>query len=194
VSKAIIKELRINQRIRARECRLIGEKGEQLGIMPFIQAMQLAREANLDLVEMSPMAVPPVCKLLDYGKFKYEQTKKEHSARKGQKNSLLKEMRLRPRIKEHDLESKLKIIRGFLEDGDKVKISLVFRGRESSHPERGWTILKKIAEDLKECGTLVGNPVTEGSNVSLTFIPQQHQLKKEAEPAKEGKDTANAKA
>ena len=153
----------------------------------------MAREANLDLVEMSPTAVPPVCKLLDYGKFKYEQTKKENKARKGQKGGMLKEMRLRPRIKEHDLDSKIKIIKKFLDDGDKVKISLVFRGREGSHPERGWTILKKLAEDLKDSGVLVGSPLTEGSNISLTFLPH-HTKVKEAESAKEGKETSDAKA
>jgi translation initiation factor IF-3 len=191
----IIKQLRINNQIRAAEVRVVGEKGEQLGVMPVAQALDLAKKANVDLVEVAPTAVPPVVRMQDYGKFKYEQTKKEHSARKGQKNSLLKEMRLRPRIKHHDLGSKIKLIRSFLEDGDKVKVSLVFRGREASHPDRGWTILKKIVEDLKDVGSLIGSPATEGANINVTFLPLQHQVKpKEAEPAKEGKDTANAKA
>jgi len=176
VKKSIIKELRVNQRIKAKEVLLIGETGEQLGVMSLAKALQLAKERNFDLVEVAPTAVPPVCRLLDYGKYKFEQAKKERKVRKGQKVGLLKEIRLRPRIKEHDLDAKIKIMKKLLGDGDKVKVSLVFRGREATHPEYGWKILKKVAEDLKGIGMIDGSPIVEETNMNLTILPY-HQRK-----------------
>lgn len=139
--------------------------------MPLTQALQIARERGLDLVEVVPVSVPPVCRLLNYGKYKYEQTKKERKLRKGQKAGLLKEIRLRPRIKEHDLEAKTRIIRKLLEDGNKVRVSLFFRGREVVYPERGWKILKKVVEDLKGVGVVEGSPTAEEKNMFLTLSP-----------------------
>ncbi len=167
----IVKELRVNEQIRAKEVRLIGETGGQLGIVPLVQALQIARERELDLVELVPTSVPPVCRLLNYGKYKYEQAKKERKLRKGQKTGLLKEIRLRPRIKEHDLEAKVRMIRRLLEDGDKVRVSVVFRGREVVHPERGWKILKKVMEDVKGAATIDGSPTVEETNMFLTLLP-----------------------
>jgi translation initiation factor IF-3 len=137
VGKDIIKQLRVNERIRAQEVRLVGEKGEQLGVMPLSQARETARKHNLDLVEVAPTAVPPVCRLLDYGKYKYEQAKKEQEARKNQKVSLLREVRLRPKIGDHDFEAKARIAKKLLANGDKVKVTIMFRGREITHPELG---------------------------------------------------------
>ena len=121
--------------IRTKEVRLVGDKGEQLGILPLYQAREVAKNRNLDLVEVAPTAVPPVCRLLDYGKFKYEQAKKEREARKSQKISLLREVRIRPKIGAHDFEAKARSAKKLLDGGDKVKITVLFRGREISHPE-----------------------------------------------------------
>lgn len=156
----------------------------QLGVMPLSQALQIAKESNLDLVEVAPTSVPPVCRLLDYGKYKYEQAKKERKIRKDQKTGLLKEIRLRPRIKEHDLDAKIKIIKKLLEDGDKVRVFLVFRGREVTHPEHGWKILRKVAEDLRGIGVVDGSPVVEETSMNLTFLP--HHQSRETRVGKEG--------
>jgi len=183
VRENIVKELRVNQGIRAKEVMLVGETGGQLGVMPLAKALQIARERSFDLVEVAPTAVPPVCRLLDYGKYKYEQAKKERKVRKGQKIGLLKEIRLRPRIKEHDLNAKINIMKKLLEDGDKVKVFVIFRGREVTHPEHGWRILKKVAEDLKGIGIIDGSPVVEDTNMSLTVLP--HHQRKEIKAGKE---------
>jgi translation initiation factor IF-3 len=129
------------------------------------RALQIADERNLDLVEVSPTSVPPVCRLLDYGKFRYEQTKKERKAKKGQRTGLLKEIRIRPRVKEHDLDTKIKIARKLLEEGDKVRVFVVFRGREVTHPELGVRALRKVAENLKDVASFDGAPSAE----SLSF-------------------------
>ena len=150
VSRDIIKKLRVNERIGAREVRLVGEKGEQLGIMPVVQAMEIARKQNLDMVEVAPTAAPPVCRLLDYGKFKYEQAKKEREARRSQKTSLLRQVRLRPKIDNHDFEAKARTVKKLLLSGDKVKVTVMFRGREITHPEIGWRLLQRMSESLKE--------------------------------------------
>ena len=158
VKQGIIKKLRVNERIIAREVRLVGEKGEQLGIMPLAQARELARRQNLDLVEVAATAVPPVCRLLDYGKYKYEQAKKEREARKSQKVSLLREIRLRPKIGAHDFEAKARKARKLLGEGDKVKVVVLFRGREITHPELGWKLLQRMAESLQEAASPEGKP------------------------------------
>jgi translation initiation factor IF-3 len=141
--------------------RVIGETGEQLGVVPIERALQIADEKNVDLVEVSPTAVPPVCRLLDYGKYRYEQTKKERKAKQGQRRGLLKEIRVRPRVKDHDLETKIKIAKKLLEEGDKVRVFVVFRGREITHPELGIRALKKVANDLKDVATLDGSSSAE---------------------------------
>mgnify|MGYP005863224861 CR=1 FL=1 len=146
---------------------MIGEGGEQLGVLPTSQALQIARERNADLVEVAPTAVPPVCRLLDYGRFKYEQTKREREARKNQKVVLLKEIRLRPKIDEHDINFKTKLIGRFLSEGDKVKITVVFRGRELAHTQLGKELLEKIANALKGVANVEKAPSMEGRNMTM---------------------------
>ena len=171
MSANIFKELRVNRQIRAREVRLIGEESEQMGVVPTEKALQIARERNLDLVEVASTAVPPVCRLLDYGKYRYEQTKKERKARVTQKGGALKEIRVRPRVQDHDLETKIKTAKKFLADGDKVRFFVIFRGREITHPELGLKALQKVANDLKEMAGLDGTPSLEGRIMSVVFSP-----------------------
>ena len=139
--------------------------------MPLVQARELAKKSNLDIVEVAPTSVPPVCRLLDYGKFKYEQRKKEQQAKKNQKVTILREIRLRPKIGIHDFDFKAKTAKKLLDDGAKVKITLMFRGREITHPELGWKILQRMAETLKEEGTLERQPVMEGRRMDIIMAP-----------------------
>ncbi len=193
VSKAIIKQLRVNERIIAREVRLVGEKGEQLGIMTLADAREVARKHSLDLVEVAPASVPPVCRLLDYGKFKYEQAKKEHQAKKNQKASLLREIRLRPKIGIHDFEAKARTAKKLITDGDKVKVTLMFRGRESTHPELGWKVLQQMVESLKDVATMERQPIMEGKRMNIILAPAGLKPKVK-EPVKEpAKEAQNAK-
>jgi len=185
VGKDIIKQLRVNERIRAQEVRLVGEKGEQLGVMPLSQAREIARKHNLDLVEVAPTAVPPVCRLLDYGKYKYEQAKKEQEARKNQKISLLREVRLRPKIGNHDFEAKARIARKLLADGDKVKVTIMFRGREITHPELGRKLLQRMIESLQDVASLDRQPVMEGRRLDIILAPATTQKAKIREEIKE---------
>ena len=178
VKRDIIKRLRVNERIIAREIRLVGEKGEQLGIMPLSQALETARRSNLDLVEVAATATPPVCRLLDYGKYKYEQAKKEREARKSQKVSLLREVRLRPKIGDHDFEAKARSARKLLDGGDKVKVTILFRGREITHPELGLKLLQRMTESLKEVASLERQPSMEGKRMSIILLPAATQKAK----------------
>ncbi len=175
VNKDIIKRLRVNEEIRAREVRLVGNKGEQLGIMPTTQALEIAKKNDLDLVEVAPIAVPPVCRLLVYGKFKYEQTKKERELRKSQKVSLLREVRLRPKIGNHDFEAKARSVRKLLDEGDKVKVTIMFRGREITHPEIGLRLLQRMVESQKETATIDRQPSMEGRRMNLFLSPLADQ-------------------
>ena len=159
--------------------RLVGEKGEQLGVMPLSQALETARSHDLDLVEVAATAVPPVCRLLDYGKYKYEQTKKERELRRSQKVSALREVRLRPSIDNHDFEAKARLAIKLLNGGDKVKVTVMFRGREITHPELGWALLRRIAESLKEVASLDRQPSLEGKRMSVIFSPTVTQKAKE---------------
>ena len=161
------RETRVNERVRAREVRLIDEDGQMIGVMSSAQALALARERDLDLVEVSPMAMPPVCKLMDWGRFKYEQAKKENEARKHQKTVELKEIRMRPRTDEHDLSVKVRKIEEFLAEGDKVKVGVLFRGREMAHPELGRVVLDKITSELKGTAVLERGPIMEGKMMSM---------------------------
>jgi translation initiation factor IF-3 len=161
------RETRVNERIRAREVRLIDENGEMMGVMPPARALDIARDRNLDLVEVSPNANPPVCKLMDYGRYKYEQAKKENEARKNQKTITLKEIRMRPRTDEHDVEVKTRKIQEFLADGDKVRVSVQFRGPDMRHPDIGRKLLDGIAEELKGIATIERTPVMEGRMMSM---------------------------
>ena len=157
----------MNERIRAREVRLIDENGEMIGVMPPLRALDIARERNLDMVEISPNALPPVCKLMDYGRFKYDQAKKENEARKNQKTITLKEIRMRPRTDDHDVEVKTRKIQEFLADGDKVRVSVQFRGAEMRHPDIGRKLLDEIAEILKGTATIERSPMMEGRMMSM---------------------------
>ena len=191
VSKDIIKRLRVNNMIRAREVRLVGEKGEQLGIMPLSQAQETARKHNLDLVEVAPTAVPPVCRLLDYGKYKYEQAKKEQEARKSQKVSLLRQVRLRPKIGNHDFEAKARIARKLLADGAKVKVTIMFRGREITHPDIGWKLLQRMSESLKEVASQERLPAMDGRQMNIILTPTATPKTKIKEEVKEAQDAKN---
>ena len=175
---SIVKELRINEWIRAKEVLLIGENGERVGVVPVRQAIQMARERNLDLVEVAPTAVPPVCRILDYGRYKFEQAKKEREARKTRKASLLREVRLRPRIDSHDLESKTRLIERLLGEGDKVKVTVFFRGREVTRPELGKRILQQVLTDLKDKAVVDQPLVVEEKSLSLFFSPAKTTVKK----------------
>lgn len=159
--------------------RLIGATGEQLGIFSLSQALQNAKDANLDLVEVAPTAVPPVCRLLDYGKFKFEQAKKEREARRSQRAAHLREVRIRPRINEHDLEDKIRMVLKLLGEGDKVKVSILFRGRENAHPERGRVVLQKILQGLKAQALIERAPLMEGNNIITIFSPLPKKAKEE---------------
>jgi len=171
VYKNIVKQLRVNERIKGKEVRLVGEKGEQLGIIPVYQALETAKKHNLDLVEVAPTAVPPVCRLLDYGKYKYNQAKKEREQRKSQKVSLLREVRLRPKIDSHDFEAKARLVRKLLDGGAKVKVTVMFRGREITHPQIGLGLLKRMAESLNEMASIEGQPSMEGRRMNVVFSP-----------------------
>ena len=163
----------------------MGEKGEQLGIMPLSQALETARKHNLDLVEVAPIAVPPVCRLLDYGKYKYEQAKKERELRRSQKVSLLREVRLRPKIDNHDFESKLRSVRKLLDEGDKVKVTVRFRGREITHPEIGWRLLQRMSESLQGAASIAKQPVIEGRSMNVILSPAVTQKAKTSEGVEE---------
>ena len=186
------RETRINERVRAREVRLIDEEGQMIGVMTSAQALSLARERNLDLVEVSPMAVPPVCKLMDYGRFKYEQAKRENEARKHQKTVEIKEIRMTPRTDDHDLEVKVRKIEEFLAEGDKVKVSVKFRGREMAHPELGRQVLDRVATELKGTAMLERTPIMEGKMISMivTRAPGWEPPKKAAPVARERKNSS----
>ncbi len=190
VRKDIIKKLRVNEWIRAREVRLVGEKGEQLGIMPLVEAREVARKRNFDLVEVSPTAVPPVCRLLDYGKYKYEQAKKERDIKRSQKIALLREVRFRPKIGVHDFEAKMRSAKKLLGGGDKVKLTVMFRGREITHPDIGWSLLQKLVESLKEVASIEKQPSMEGKRMMMILAPVVVQQTKAKE---EKKESSNAK-
>ncbi len=164
--------MRINEEIRAREVRVIGSEGEQLGIMSGREAQQLAYEKHLDLVEIAPTAKPPVCRIMDYGKYRYEQQKREKESRKKQKTFDIKEVKLRPGIEEHDFNVKFKNAVRFLEDGDKVKVTIMFRGRELSHPELGEVLLNKMAAQLKDMAVVERQPKLEGKNMIMIVAPK----------------------
>lgn len=153
------------------------------------RALELAREHELDLVEISPTATPPVCKLLDYGKYKYEQTKKERKAKKGQKIGLLKEVRFRPKIEEHDLQSKIKKVKEFIEEGSKVRIVVRFRGREIIYPELGWKVLRKVAEELLGKVVVSNEIVRNARNIALTLSPATSKKSREEKSDAKTKDT-----
>jgi len=163
---------RINHRIDAREVRLIGADGENAGVVPIRQAMMMAEEANLDLVEVSPDAKPPVAKILDYGKYKYQEQKKANEARKNQKVIEIKEIKMRPMIDDHDYDVKMRSIRRFFEEGDKVKLTLRFRGREMAHQELGQILLDRVKKDTGEIAKVESEPRFEGRQIVMVLAPR----------------------
>lgn len=167
-----IKDLQINEGIREKEVRLIDVQGEQLGIVPIRKALEIADERKLDLVNVAPNAKPPVCKIMDYGKYKYEATKREKDARKNQKTITVKEIRLTPNIEIHDINVKARNANGFLKNGDKVKVSVRFRGREMGHTQIGREVLKNFAELTEENGTIEKGARLEGRNMVMFLTPK----------------------
>jgi translation initiation factor IF-3 len=166
------------------EVRLVGAAGEQIGIVGIEDALRLAIEADLDLVEVAPEAKPPVCKIMDYGKFKYEAAVKAREARKNQVNTVIKEMKLRPKIDQHDYETKKGHIERFLSQGDKVKITIMFRGREQSRPELGYKLLQKLATDIGESAVIESSPLQDGRNMTMVLAPARKTSgSKAAKPA-----------
>jgi translation initiation factor IF-3 len=158
--------------IRAREVRVIGQEGEQLGILSVREALQLAEEQSLDLVEVAPDAKPPVCRIMDFGKYKYQQSKRLQQAKKKQKVISVKEIKLRPKTEEHDYQFKTQHVRRFLQDGHKTKVTVVFRGREIAHSELGRRMLDRIVADMEDVGTLEQTPQQEGRNMTMVLSPR----------------------
>ena len=175
----ISKDWRINEDIRVREVRLVSDDGEQLGIVPVREALGIALEKGLDLVEVAPSAQPPVCRLMDYGKFKFEQNKREKEARKKQKIISVKEVKMRPNIEEHDFQVKAKNARKFLSGGDKVKLTIMFRGREITHPELWEKLSLKFVGELTDISSVEKPPKVEGRNMVTVLIPKLDNDKKE---------------
>lgn len=173
----ITNELRINDRIRVPEVRLVGSAGEQIGIVAIADAIQRAEDEDLDLVEVAATARPPVCKIMDYGKFKYETAQKAREARRNQTLTVIKEMKLRPKIDPHDYETKKGHVVRFLRAGDKVKITIMFRGREQSRPELGYRLLERLAGEVEELGVVEAAPKQDGRNMTMVIAPHKNPPK-----------------
>ena len=163
--------VRRNEQIRARDVRVIGAEGEQIGILPRMEAIALAKEAGMDLVEVAATADPPVCRIMDFGKFKYEQQQKKKEAKKNQSVVQIKEIKVRPKTDDHDYETKLRHIRRFLTDGDCCKVTVFFRGREIVHKDRGQAILERVIEDTKDIGKVEQEPSAEGRTLQMLLMP-----------------------
>jgi translation initiation factor IF-3 len=181
-------EARINERIRSPEVRLVGPKGEQIGIVSVNDALKLAQEADLDLVEVAPTARPPVCKLMDYGKFKYESAVKARESRKNQTQTIVKEIKLRPKIDPHDYGTKKGHVERFLKAGDKVKVTIMFRGREQSRPELGFRLLQRLAGDVEELGFVESAPKQDGRNMIMVIGPHKKKSETRAHTASQGQN------
>jgi translation initiation factor IF-3 len=165
--RPISKNIRLNDKIRVRDVRLIDSEGQQLGIVLIEEALRLAREAGLDLVEIAPNEKPPVCRIMDYGKFQFEQRKKQHAAKKKQKQIQIKEIKMRPTTEEADYQVKLRSLLRFLEEGDKVKVTIRFRGREVMHNDLGFELLKRIEKDIADLGIVEQHPRLEGRQMGM---------------------------
>src|SRR5450631_4126255 len=189
-----ISEPRINDRIRVPEVRLVGPNGEQVGIVRVEDALRLAAESDLDLVEVAPMAKPPVAKLMDFGKFKYEAAIKEREARKNQVNTVIKEIKFRPKIDPHDYATKKGHVERFLKAGDKVKVTIMFRGREQSRPELGYRLLQRLAEDIGELGFVESTPKQDGRNMIMVIGPTKKKAEAKAEQRRKREVEAAAAA
>ncbi len=169
-------QTRINERIRVPEVRVIDDEGNQIGVMKTPDALKLAQERDLDLVEVAPEAHPPVCRVLDYSKYKYEQAQKVKQARKHQQQITVREIKFRPKIAQHDYDTKKHHVERFLRHKDKVKVTIMFRGREVTHPERGTAILDRLAEELSELGVVEQRPMQEGRNMTMMMAPSKAVL------------------
>jgi translation initiation factor IF-3 len=182
----ISKPVRVNERIRIREVRLIDEDGQQLGIVPTFQALQIARERGLDLVEVAPNAMPPVCRIMDWGKERYEQSRKERESRRNSKAITIKEIRLKPKTDDHDLDTKTRRAKEFLQEGDKVKLTVLFRGRENLHPEVGRALLDRMLDQLGPLAVIESAPRLEGRNMSAMLAPKKQPVAQPAAAPREG--------
>jgi translation initiation factor IF-3 len=192
--ESFISDPRTNDRIRVPEVRLVGPAGEQIGVVSIDVALRLAQEADLDLVEVAPNSKPPVAKIMDYGKFKYEAAQKAKEARRNQANTILKEVRFRLKIDSHDYETKRKRAEGFLKQGDKVKAMILFRGREQSRPEQGVRLLQRFAEDVSEFGSVESTPTIDGRNMVMVIGPAKNKSEAKAEAnAKRDANKASAR-
>src|SRR5580765_5143187 len=186
--------IRTNDRIRAREIRVIGDEGEQIGIMPPFEALKMAREKNLDLVEISPTAQPPVCRIMDYGKFLYQQEKKEREAKKHQKQIVVKEVKFRINVDDHDYETKKNHVLRFLDEGDKVKATIFFRGREMTRTGLGRQILERLIKDVESESIVEFRPRQEGNTLHAILAPKKSDKEREKEKEKEKKLKAAAQS
>jgi translation initiation factor IF-3 len=186
----IVRDQRTNRRIRAREVRVVGPAGEQLGVLTIEQALERAQSEGMDLVEVNPMAKPPVCKIMDYGKFKYEEKKKASEAKKKQVVVHLKEVKLRPKTEEHDYEFKVRNIKRFLEEGNKAKVTIVFRGREITHKELGSAILDDVNKDLKDVAVVEQAPRMEGRQMFMILAPNPKVAQRARDQARQQAEAA----
>jgi translation initiation factor IF-3 len=184
---------RINDRIRVKEVRLIGDDGQQIGVLPTEEALKYAQERDLDLVEVSPDSRPPVCRVLDYSKYKYEQAQKTKAAKKHQTQITIREIKLRPKIGQHDYDTKKSHVTRFLKGADKVKVTIMFRGREREHPERGRELLMRLADEVQELGQIEQHPLQEGRNMTMVLGPTKEAQRMHAEEA-QAKEEASKKA
>ncbi len=185
-------QTRVNERIRIREVRLIDENGQQIGVIPTRDALEMARERGLDLVEVAPNAIPPVCRLMDYGKFRYEESRRERESRRNQHVVELKEVRIRPKIDDHDLETKGRQAIKFLEGGDKVKLTVLFRGREMAHPDIGRNLLDQLSDLLRSHGTIEQPPRLEGRTMTMHVAPLKRKQSPQEREATQRRDQAEA--
>ena len=165
----------MNEEIREREVRLISPEGEQIGIVSLAEALRFARERDLDLVEVASQAQPPVCRVMDYGKHKYQEAQKQKEARKRQSQIVIKEIKMRPKISENDYRTKSGHVNRFLKDGAKVKATIMFRGREQTHPEIGRRLLERLAEDMQELSTIEASPTVDGRNMVMVLAPRRER-------------------
>lgn len=172
MSRTVAAKHRVNHLIKVPEVRVIGPEGEQLGILRTTDALKQAHEGGYDLVEVAQASTPPVCRIMDYGKFKYEQSKKEHKTRQHQKSTQVKEIKFRPRTDKHDLETKIRRIVDFLGGGTKTKITVMFRGREMANQELGRAAMEKVREEIKDAGTVEMEPRMEGRNLYMIVAPK----------------------
>jgi translation initiation factor IF-3 len=186
-------QTRINDRIRVPEVRLVGDDGKQIGVVKIAEALAYAQERDLDLVEVAPEARPPVCRVLDYSKYKYEQAQKQKAARKHQQQITIREIKFRPKIAQNDYDTKKGHVRRFLAGKDKVKVTIMFRGREVTHPERGTALLAKLAEELSDIGVVEQSPLQDGRNMTMMLAPSKSVLASDKDAAKHSEEGADAK-